>query len=492
MQLALHGIQDVTTTLNASSPILLPSERAMPEPKLGIAVELVSSARCMTDARQAGILAKRRRFAPRKSDSMDPRPSVTAAASLLLILAFSFVLTAARGRARRWARRGASFSPAPRRPPSSGSGCGSSPGRIGKTPRSARANCRCSRPEARCFSWSSRPSPFALGSSKMSLRGRRLRGLLGSHDEWGERLPFARHHRNRAACSGERFCNFWEVGSFIALMICLLPHGQGQSDGFWMPDGPNWEASRLRRVAPRVLGVYAALTAAVRHRLFRRRHVELRCRGACLLDPLDGWLLDACGLLRFLQEDPICNGSPSSSCCSRPCRSARSPCCSRASCSRFSSIARSSSSSASPRSSSRSPGRHLALAGLESGWVGLRHAIFDVVSRITTTGFEAGRAWAARRFPRALADRRRPHRRLRRLGGGRLAPDPARRADPRHAPFLHPFRASPRGGALHPWREAPSRGGGDHGLRLRGHLFRRLRRARASRWCSPGSAPGAR
>jgi trk system potassium uptake protein TrkH len=32
----------------------------------------------------------------------------------------------------------------------------------------------------------------------------------------------------------------------------------------------------------------------------------------------------------------------------------------------------------------------LALAGIESGWVGLRHAAFDVVSRITTTGFEAG------------------------------------------------------------------------------------------------------
>ncbi len=120
---------------------------------------------------------------------------------------------------------------------------------------------------------------------------------------------------------------------------------------------------------------------------------------------------------------------------------------------------------------------HLALAGLESGWVGLRHAIFDVVSRITTTGFEAGRAWAARRFPRALADRRRPHRRLRGLGGRRLASDPARRADPRHAPFLHPFRASPRGSALHPWRAAASRGGGDDGLRLRGHLFRGLRRA---------------
>ena len=44
-------------------------------------------------------------------------------------------------------------------------------------------------------------------------------------------------------------------GLFLALMICLLPHGQGQGDGFWMPDGPNWETSRLHRVAPRVLGV---------------------------------------------------------------------------------------------------------------------------------------------------------------------------------------------------------------------------------------------
>ena len=33
---------------------------------------------------------------------------------------------------------------------------------------------------------------------------------------------------------------------------------------------------------------------------------------------------------------------------------------------------------------------HLALSGDETGWGGLRHAVFDVVSRLTTTGFESG------------------------------------------------------------------------------------------------------
>jgi trk system potassium uptake protein TrkH len=33
---------------------------------------------------------------------------------------------------------------------------------------------------------------------------------------------------------------------------------------------------------------------------------------------------------------------------------------------------------------------HLALSGIETGWMGLRHAAFDVVSRLTTTGFEIG------------------------------------------------------------------------------------------------------
>ncbi len=121
----------------------------------------------MTDARQAGILSKRRRFAARQSDSMDLRPPVTAAASLLLVLAFSFVVTAgvaALGDGRDAVLLFACAAAAA----FLGVGFGSWRAPSGKAPPSARANCRCSRPERRCFSWSSRPLPFALGSSKMS------------------------------------------------------------------------------------------------------------------------------------------------------------------------------------------------------------------------------------------------------------------------------------------------------------------------------------
>ena len=152
------------------------------------------------------------------------------------------------------------FAPARPLPPSSASACGSSRAR-------EREGASLSARELPLFATGTAvllvvfaAAPFALGSSKMSFAaaifeatsGLMTNGAsaLASPDTTGAGLLFWR-----------ALLQFLGGGFFIALMICLLPHGQGQADGFWMPDGPNWEASRLRRVAPRVLGVYAALTA---------------------------------------------------------------------------------------------------------------------------------------------------------------------------------------------------------------------------------------
>jgi trk system potassium uptake protein TrkH len=321
------------------------------------------------------------------SDSMDPRPPVTAAASLLLVLALCFVLTAAVA--------------------ALGDGqdvvlfcaCAAAASFLGVglrlVARSDRGPSSLSARNLPLFATGTTillvlfaSAPFALGSTQMPVAasifeaasGLMTNGAsaLASPDATGTGLLFWR-----------ALLQFLGGGLFIALMICLLPHGQGRTDGFWMPDGPNWEASRLRRIAPRVLGVYAALTAlcaiayfaggmssfdAVAHAFstlstggfsthaasfnsFNKPHLQWIAVVFMLLAALP---LGTVAMLFKGELQPILRH----------------------------------------REAQLFLGltlvmvaiawTHLSLAGIESGWVGLRHATFDVVSRITTTGFEAG------------------------------------------------------------------------------------------------------
>jgi trk system potassium uptake protein TrkH len=341
----------------------------------------------MTDARQAGILSKRRRFAARQSDSMDLRPPVTAAASLLLVLAFSFVVTA--GVAALGDGRDAVLLCA----------CAAAAAVLGVglrlVARSEREGASLSARELPLFATGTTvllvvfaAAPFALGSSKMSFAaaifeatsGLMTNGAsaLASPDTTGTGLLFWR-----------ALLQFLGGGFFIALMICLLPYGQGQADGFWMPDGPNWEASRLRRVAPRVLGVYAALTAlcavayfaggmssfdAIAHAFSTLSTGGFSTHAASFdffKKPDLQWIAIIFMLLAALPLGTV----------AMLFKGELRPLLSHREVQLFASVAAVMVALA---------WTHLSLAGIESGWVGLRHATFDMVSRITTTGFEAG------------------------------------------------------------------------------------------------------
>jgi trk/ktr system potassium uptake protein len=341
----------------------------------------------MTDARQAGILAKRRRFAPRKSDSMDPRPSVTAAASLLLILAFSFVLTAAVA-ALGDGRDAVLFL-----------ACAAAAAFLGiglrLVARSNREDASLSARELPLFATGSAlllvvfaAIPFALGSSKMPLAAAVFEASSGLMTNGASAFPSL-----DTAGTGLLFfralLQFMGGGLFLALMICLLPHGQGQNDGFWMPDGPNWEASRLYRVAPRVLGVYAALTllCAIAYFAGGMSSFDAVAHAFSTLST-GGFSTHAASFNFFRRTDLQWIAIIFMLLAALP----------------LGTVAMLLKGELQPLLKHREvqlflgvtavivalAWTHLALAGLESGWVGLRHAIFDVVSRITTTGFEAG------------------------------------------------------------------------------------------------------
>jgi trk system potassium uptake protein TrkH len=175
-------------------------------------------------------------------------------------------------------------------------------------------------------------------------------------------------------------------GLFIALMICLLPQGQG--DGMWMVDGPDWKASRLSRLGPRVLGIYAALTVlcaiaylaggmsafdAVAH-AFSTLSTGGFSTHAASFDYFGAELQWTAIVFMLLAALPLATVA-------MLLKGELQPVLRHREAQLFLTIT---------LVLILVAWTHLALSGIEGGWVGLRHAAFDVVSRITTTGFEAG------------------------------------------------------------------------------------------------------
>ena len=228
--------------------------------------------------------------------------------------------------------------------------------------------------------------PFSFGSAKMPFAAATFEAASGlmtngasalaSPDTAGTGLLFWR-----------ALLQFFGGGLFIALMICLLPQGKGR--GMWMLDGPDWEVSRLRRFAPRVLGIYAALTAlcaiayfaggmsafdAVAHAFSTLSTGGFSTHAASFAffgKPDLQWIAILFMLLAALPLGTV----------AMLFKGELQPLLRHREAQLFLALA---------LVLVALSWTHLALAGIESGWVGLRHAAFDVVSRITTTGFEAG------------------------------------------------------------------------------------------------------
>lgn len=231
-------------------------------------------------------------------------------------------------------------------------------------------------------------APFALGSAKMPFAAAVFEAASGLMTNGASALA-SPDSAGRGLLFWRALLQFLGGGLFIALMICLLPQGQGEPDGFWMPDGPNWEASRLRRLGPRLLGAYAALTGlcsiayfaggmsvfdAVAH-AFSTLSTGGFSTHAASFDFFDKpdlqWIAILFMLLAALPLGTV----------AMLFKGELHPLLRHREVQLFLLIALTLVAIA---------WTHLALAGIESGWVGLRRAAFDVVSRITTTGFEAG------------------------------------------------------------------------------------------------------
>jgi trk system potassium uptake protein TrkH len=321
---------------------------------------------------------------PRMSDSMDLRPAVTASAGLLLVFALCLLLTA--GVAALGDGRDAVLFCV----------CAAAAAFLGVGLRLVAGADREGSFGARelpLFATGTAilltlfaAAPFAFGSAKLPFAAAMFEAASGlmtngasalaSPDAVGTGLLFWR-----------ALLQFLGGGLFIALMICLLPQGQG--DGFWMLDGPNWEASRLRRLGPRVLGAYSALTGlcaiayfaggmsvfdAVAHAFstlstggFSTHAASFEFFGKPDLE----WIAIVFMLLAALPLGTV----------AMLFKGELQPLLRHREVQLFLVIALVLIGVA---------WTHLALSGIESGWVGLRHAAFDVVSRITTTGFEAG------------------------------------------------------------------------------------------------------
>ncbi|MFI5014778.1 MAG: TrkH family potassium uptake protein [Hyphomicrobiales bacterium] len=231
-------------------------------------------------------------------------------------------------------------------------------------------------------------APLALGSAKMPFAAAIFEAASGlmtngasalvSPDDTAKGLLFWR-----------ALLQFLGGGLFVALMICLLPHGQGQADGFWMLGGPNWEASRLRRLGPRVLGVYAALTALCAIAYFAAGMSAFDAVAHAFSTLSTGGFSTHAGSFSFFGEPDLqwiaivfmlLAALPLGT-VAMLFKGELQPLLRHREIQLFLGVALVLVVIA---------WTHLALAGIESGWVGLRHAAFDVVSRITTTGFEAG------------------------------------------------------------------------------------------------------
>jgi trk system potassium uptake protein TrkH len=229
-------------------------------------------------------------------------------------------------------------------------------------------------------------APFAFGSARMPVAAAVFEAASGlmtngasalvSPDAAGPGLLFWR-----------ALLQFIGGGLFIALMICLLPQSPG--DGIWMVDGPDWKPSRLRRLGPRVLGIYAALTVFCAVAYF--------AGGMSVFDAVayafstlstGGFSTHAAGFEHFGQPGLQWIAIVFMLLAALPLgmvamllKGELQPLLRHREVQLFLGIA---------LILTVISWSHLALAGIESGWVGLRHATFDVVSRITTTGFEAG------------------------------------------------------------------------------------------------------
>ncbi len=315
---------------------------------------------------------------------MDLRPVVTSAASLLILFAVSFALTAAVAALGDGRDAGLFLV------------CTAASGFLGVGLRlvaSSPAGSGFSARELPIFATgtavlltSFAAVPFAFGSAKMPIAAAMFEAASGlmtngastlaSPDDAGMGILFWR-----------ALLQFIGGGLFIALMICLLPQTQG--DGIWMVDGPDWKPSRLRRVAPRVLGIYAALTALCA--------IAYAAGGMSVFDAVahafstlstGGFSTHAAGFGFYAQSDLQWIAIAFMLLAALP----------------LGTVAMLFKGELHPLLRHREVRLflvialvlvaiswiHLALAGIESGWVGLRHAAFDVVSRITTTGFEAG------------------------------------------------------------------------------------------------------
>src|SRR5262249_33508353 len=102
-------------------------------------------------------------------------------------------------------------------------------------------------------------APFALGTTKLSLPAAVFEAASGLMTNGATALA-SPDTTSAGLLFWRALLQFLGGGFYIALMLCLMPQGRGQADGFWMPDGPNWEVTRLGRLGPRVLGAYCALT----------------------------------------------------------------------------------------------------------------------------------------------------------------------------------------------------------------------------------------
>jgi trk system potassium uptake protein len=230
--------------------------------------------------------------------------------------------------------------------------------------------------------------PFAFGTAKLSLpaavfeaaSGLMTNGAtaLASPDDTSAGLLFWR-----------ALLQFLGGGLFIALMLCLMPQGRGHADGLGMPDGPNWEVARLGRLGPRVLGAYSALTALCALAYF--------AGGMSVFDAV-------AHAFSTLSTGGFSTHATSFAWFDKPALQWIAILFMLLAALPLGSVAMLFTGEFQPLLRHREvqilltvaallvvlAWAHIAMTGVQTGWAGLRQVAFDVTSRLSTTGFEAG------------------------------------------------------------------------------------------------------
>ena len=231
-------------------------------------------------------------------------------------------------------------------------------------------------------------APFVLGSAKLSVPAAIFEAASGLMTNGATALA-SPDTTSTGLLFWRALLQFVGGGLFIALMLCLMPQGRGQADGFWMPQGPNWEVSRLRRLGPRVLGVYAALTALCALAYF--------AGGMSLFDAV-------AHALSTLSTGGFSTHATSFAWFGKPALQWIAILFMLLAALPLGSVAMLFTGEFQPLVRHREvqiflmivgllvglAWAHIAMAGIETGWAGLRRATFDVISRLSTTGFEVG------------------------------------------------------------------------------------------------------